>query len=118
MSLRDQVSWEVLEVVGDDHAGAADDGGREHVLVIGIGQSEGSLEGLPAGDQGVVEVGAHIIQQTVGLRKRGIPLDSAVDQLVLLVAVRFFEDRLTPQRSVEPFDGHRKQEVPLQAQTS
>ena len=43
------VSWKVFPVQRDDHPGPADDGGRNDVLIVGIGQRECALERLPTG---------------------------------------------------------------------
>jgi len=108
-------SGEVHEVLGDDRAGPGDNGSRGNVFIIRVGQTEGSFEGLPGRNFGVVEVlpllADKVLRPSRGLRR----CSATLHQLFNLVVLKLLEDCRAPHRAVNTLDGQGEQEVALQA---
>ena len=56
----------------------------KYVLVIRIGQTEGTIMGSPIFDQSVVESGCHLANEVTGPRSCGSGWFSSIDQLLRL----------------------------------
>src|ERR1700755_843083 len=65
---------------------------RKYVLVIRIGQTEGTIMGFPIFDQSVVESGCHLANEVPAPRSGGREWFSSIDQLLRLVVFEFGQD--------------------------
>ena len=63
---------EILQVVGNDHARLAADGGGEHVPVIGIGQIKIFDQTFVTGDQAVRHRKVHQLARPLNLLRRKV----------------------------------------------
>lgn len=85
--------------------------GREHMLIVQVRQSKGSLVRLPVLHLGVVEVGPHLFDQSC------CPCLSISNALLYelgeFVLVELGENLAAPERSVEILYGQTEQEVAL-----
>ena len=105
---------EVLEILGDDRAGSRDDSRSEHMLVVGIGQPESTLERLPPINFCVGELSAHRGDEGRGAAGSLRYRHPTLHKLGFLVELEFVENRRTPCGSVGALDGEGKK-VALQA---
>lgn len=83
---------EVPYVEGDDGACSAHKRSGKYVLVIRIGQTEGTIMGFPIFDQSVVESGCHLANEVTRPRSCGSGWFSSIDQLLRLVVFEFGQD--------------------------
>ncbi len=65
------------------------------MFVVWIRQPIGTVQGLPATDERIVERGTHLIDQEVGLGQCVGWFAASINQLVLLAQVELLEDRLS-----------------------
>jgi hypothetical protein len=86
--------------VGDDRTSTGHDGCRQNMLVVGVGQTVGTLQPLPAVDFSVLEGGTHLGHQVERSPGGLIGCLAALDQLGGLVVLELLEDGCAPHRAV------------------